>query len=338
MKYRVLGQTGIKVSVFSYGSWITFTQLAQKEINKLVEYAFENGINQFDTAEVYAAGQVEEKLGDALQQLAINREKYLISTKVFWGGPASTECGLTRKHIIEGCNRSLQRLKLDYIDFYSCHRPDKHTPILETIIAMNMLIQQGKILYWGTSEWPNELIIEAYHLAYAHHLIGPSVEQFEYNLFCREKGEQHFPALQKKIGIGACAVMPFACGILAGRYNEFIPSDSRASLTTYPYFKNIITTEEGKNKIIIARKLADLANKFDISLTQLVLYWCLANQAISTIILGTTKIPQLAENLQTLKLLDHQSNNEMINEVNSILNNTPMEFAEPSYEEVVAES
>jgi voltage-dependent potassium channel beta subunit len=339
MQHRILGNTGLKVSQLSYGSWITFTQLDQQAIIALLETAFMRGVNFFDTAEVYAEGQVENKLGDALKKLSIPREKYLLCTKVFWGGPCILENGLTRKHIMEGCHRSLARLKVDYLDFYLCHRPDLNTPIIETVIAMNTLIQQGKIIYWGTSEWPNELLIEAYYTAKLNNLIPPSLEQFEYNLFSRERGEVLFPTIQAKTGMGACATMPLACGILAGRYNENIPQNSRASLNNYPCFSNMIESNEGKNKILIAKKLKTVAEDFGITLPQLMLNWCLRNTPIASVIVGTTQLTQLKENLDSLDLIvKNRIPISAGNEIDIIMGNKPILNQEPSYAEVIAES
>lgn len=337
MHYRLLGKTGLKVSAFGYGSWITFAQMEDMQVAELIEYAFDQGINFFDTAEVYGEGLAETKLGAALNQLSLPREKYSLCSKVFWGGNSATECGLTRKHIIEGCHKSLKRLKLDYLDMYLCHRPDPNVPVIETVIAMNMLINQGKIFYWGTSEWPNELILEAYHLAQQHHLIPPSLEQLEYSLVCRERMEASFVSVQDKTGIGVTTTMPLACGILAGRYNRGIPQDSRANSQSHPCFKDMIQSPEGKQKIDLAIKLENFAAELGVSLPQLALYWCLSNKRVSSVILGTNKLAQLKNNIETLELFTKLAP-MILSEIDHLLGNKPASVYEPSYAEVIAES
>ncbi|HLB42030.1 MAG TPA: aldo/keto reductase [Gammaproteobacteria bacterium] len=339
MHYHYLGRTGLKVSTFSLGTWITFNNhLSSEDAERLIDYAFHQGINLFDTAEIYGEGRVETILGRIFHSLKIPRERFLLCTKVFWGGNHPTEIGLNRKHLFEGCHRSLKRLQVDYIDLYLCHRPDPHTSIEETVIGMNLLIQQGKILYWGTSEWPNELIFEAYSIAKQLHLLPPSIEQFEYNMFCRENGEKNYPLIFQKTGIGNLITMPLANGILAGRYNASAPVNSRATLATHPYFNNVINSEGGKNKISIAIQLEPIAQKLGLTLAQLVLCWCLENKYINSIILGVSKISQLQENLQTLSLINDLLKQQTMVDIENILNNKPIKTYEPTYAEVVAES
>ncbi len=339
MLYRFLGQTGIKVGVFSYGTWLTFNKLDHQTMVTLIELAYENGINFFDTAEIYGEGQVEVKLGKVLRQLSFSRSRYMVSTKVFWGGPHPTECGLSRKHIYDGCHQSLKRLQVDYIDFYSCHRPDRNTPIEETVIAMNNLIHQGKILYWGTSEWPKEAILEAYHIAKQNHLIPPSVEQFEYNMFCNEMADVLSLDRQNKIHIGTCTTMPLACGILAGQYNNGIPNESRVKKIQSDYFNQLVQSDKGKSKITIAKKLESIAQDMQMTLAQLALYWCLQNKKINTIILGASKPYQLIENLGTLDFFSKQVVPEnVLKKMNSLLTIQDKEYDEPTYAEVALES
>lgn len=339
MRYRLIGETGLKVSLFSYGTWIAFNELTFSQRCNLLSYLIDHGVNLFDTAEVYGQGLSESNLGESIVTLSVAREKYILSSKVFWGGSSPTESGLHRKHIVEGCNLSLRRLKVDYLDLYICHRPDTETSISETVIAMNMLIQQGKILYWGTSEWPVSAIIEAFYFAKINHLIPPSVEQFEYNMFCQSKGELDIPYLSRKIGIGSMATMPLATGILAGRYNQGIPDNSRASLEQYSCFKAILQSEEGRSKVDFAINLEKIAKKIGITLPQLVLCWCVSNNNISTFILGSKSINQLEENLNTLVLLE---NNELQSEILTMLSEyvqkQQTEFRNPDYTDVVAES
>ena len=340
MLYKTFGRTGIKVSAFSLGSWITFDRsLKKSKINDCMSYAFDQGVNLFDTAEVYGEGKVESIMGKALKELQLPRDAFTLCTKVFWGGAAPTQMGLHRKHIIEGCNNSLKRLSADYIDFYLCHRPDPYTPIEETVIAMNLLINQGKILYWGTSEWPNHLIIEAYHVAKAMNLVPPSIEQFQYNLFYREKGEKVIPEICEKIGLGTMVTMPLASGILAGRYNHNIPTDSRANLASYPYFKDVLTSEEGQAKLAKAKKMEIIAKELNVSQAQLALAWCLLNPNMHTTLLGASSLSQLEQNLASLKFINNGGiTAPMLEAIESIFQNKPIPNYEPSYEEVISGS
>lgn len=338
MQYRILGRTGLKVSTFSLGSWITFYELlSQAQVNSLMSFAIESGINFFDTAELYGQGEAESVMGKALKILNHPRDHYLICSKVFWGGPQYTQLGLHRKHIIEGCERSLKRLQLDYLDIYLCHRPDPNTSVEETVIAMNLLINQGKILYWGTSEWPEALLLEAYYCAKQMHMIGPSVEQFEYNLFCRHKAEVVIPALNEKLGLGSMITMPLARGLLTGRYNQTIEHTNRALLQSHTDFRDELNSAQGQEKIEKVKKLSIIAEQIGCSMTQLSLAWCFLNQSVHTVILGTSTMQQLKENLSSLDVVNRlQNDTALISAIEDCIANKPPMAFQPSYAQVVA--
>ena len=224
MEYRRLGKSGLRVSELSYGSWVTFSfQLDKAKAKKTMKHAYDAGINFFDNAEVYAAGESEKIMGAALKELGLKRDTYTVSSKVFFGGQLVTQRGLNAKHIRDGCDAALKRLRLDYLDLFFCHRPDFHTPVEETVRAMDVLVKQGKILYWGTSEWPADRIREAYLIAYKYGLTPPSMEQPEYNMFNRMKLEKEYLALFDSEGMGTTIWSPLASGVLTGKYNNGIP-------------------------------------------------------------------------------------------------------------------
>lgn len=337
MKYRLLGNTGIQCSVFAFGSWVNIgTKLNVDETLKLLDYSFNHGINLIDTAEIYAQGRAEEIIGDALTKLKYPRSNYLLCTKVFWGGKALTANGLNRKHIRDACDNSLKKLKVDYIDFYLCHRLDYHTPIIETVLAMNLLIKQGKILFWGTSEWEIEQVLEAYYLAKTNNLIGPSLEQFEYNMFCRQKAEISYRLLLEKTGIGALTTMPLCYGILTGKYSDTIPYDSRANISTQQWLKNYLKSEEGCKRIEVTKELVKLANNYSITMPQLAFAWILKNKYLSSILLGVSSVNQLDENIKSLEYVS-LINNTLEKEIELLLLNKPIEpeRSVATYNEVV---
>ncbi|WP_044557957.1 potassium channel beta subunit family protein [Halobacteriovorax marinus] len=323
MTYRRLGNSGLFLSSFSLGSWVTFKN--QVNLNGAIEmmsYAYDQGINFFDNAEVYADGLSEEIMGDALKKLNWSRDSYLVSSKVFWGGDKPTQKGLNRKHVIEGCNNALKRFKLDYLDLYYCHRPDVDTPIIETLRAMDTLIQQGKILYWGTSEWSSEQITEAYTLAERYHLTPPTVEQPQYNLLHRERVEREYSPLYEKYGMGTTTWSPLSSGILTGKYGQGIPEGSRLSLEKFSWLKEMYDTPEGKVKLKIANELHELAIKKGLTLTHLSLAWCLKNQNVSSVILGASRLEQLEDNLKALDFI-HLLDDELMESIEVITNNRP---------------
>ena len=323
MEYRRLGRSGLKVSSLSFGSWVTFSfQLDKAKAKKTMKHAYDAGINFFDNAEVYAAGESEKIMGDALKELDLRRDTYIVSSKVFFGGQAVTQRGLNTKHIRDGCDAALKRLKLDYLDLFFCHRPDFHTPVEETVRAMDVLIKQGKILYWGTSEWPADRIREAYLVAYKYGLTPPSMEQPQYNMFHRSKLEKEYLGLFDSEGMGTTIWSPLASGILTGKYNNGIPAGSRMSLPDYKFLRDNLESKEGANNIKKVVRLSKISDKLGISMAQLSIAWCLKNKNVSTVILGATNTKQLDENLSSI---DHKEllDDEIMNEIDEILDNKP---------------
>lgn len=319
MEYRRLGKSGLKVSVFSFGSWVTFSnQLNEKAATELMEYAYDNGINFFDNAEIYANGNSEIIMGKILKKTGWSRDTYILSSKVFWGGEKPTQIGLSRKHITDGCHAALKRLQVEYIDLFFCHRPDPETPIEETVRAMDVLIQQGKVLYWGTSEWEAEQITEAYEIAEKFNLTPPTMEQPEYNLFNRGKIEKDYLPLYKEYGLGTTIWSPLASGLLTGKYNHGFPSNSRVYVKGYEWLKEQFESEETIQKIGKVKELQPIAERLEISLTQLALGYCLKNPNVSTIILGASKKEQLKENLGTLSIVD-KITDSTIKDINKVL-------------------
>ena len=323
MEYRNLGKSGLRVSELSYGSWVTFSiQLDKAKAKKTMKYAYDKGINFFDNAEAYASGASEKIMGEVLSDLGLKRDTYIVSSKVFWGGQAVTQRGLNSKHIRDACDSALKRLQVDYLDMYFCHRPDFHTPVEETVRAMDVLVKQGKILYWGTSEWSADRIREAYSIAYQYGLTPPSMEQPQYNMFHREKLEKEYLGLFSSEGLGTTIWSPLASGILTGKYNEGIPKGSRMTLPDYKFLRDGLESKKGAENIKKVIKLSKIAEKLDISMAQLSIAWCLKNKNVSTVILGATTTKQLDENIQAaenVRLLD----DKVMNSIEKILKNRP---------------
>jgi len=323
MDYRRLGKSGLKVSEFSFGSWVTFgKQVDGGDAKTLMQAAYDAGINFFDNAEGYEQGNSEALMGDALKELGWGRDTYIVSSKVFWGGSKPTQKGLSRKHVTDACNAALKRLKVDYLDLYFCHRPDVDTPIEETVRAMDALITQGKILYWGTSEWNAQQLTEAYGVARTYGLTPPTMEQPQYNIFERRKVEGDFLPLYDLFGLGTTIWSPLASGILTGKYLEGVPNDSRLNLPGYEWLKERWSTPEGREKQAHVRELADLAAEIGISLTHLSLLWCLANPHVSTVILGASRLSQLEDNLAALAHKDKVTP-EIMARIDDIVGNKP---------------
>ncbi|MEY3585771.1 MAG: hypothetical protein RLZZ243_835 [Bacteroidota bacterium] len=322
MEYTNLGKSGLQISRLSLGSWLTFgKQIGDDVAERLMDIAYENGINFFDNAEIYARGKSEEVMGAILKKKNWSRDSYIVSSKVFFGngGQLPTQKGLSRKHIVEACEQALNRFQLDYLDLFLCHRPDKQTPIEETVWSMHQLIMQGKILYWGTSEWSAQEIMEAHMFAKQNHLIGPIVEQPEYNMFTRQKVEVEFSQVYKTVGLGTTIWSPLASGILSGKYNKDFPSDTRLGMEGMDWLKEKNLTAE---RIDVVKKLSAMAGDLDMSLPVLGLAWCLKNPNVSTVILGASKEYQLTENLKSLEAKEKLSV-EVMEQIELILSNKP---------------
>jgi voltage-dependent potassium channel beta subunit len=303
MEYRRLGKSGLQLSTLSFGSWVSFNKQIDDTIaDELMGIAYDNGINFFDNAEVYASGESEKMMGRVLQKKNWDRSSFIISSKVFFGWRSKmnkpNQTGLSRKHVIEACNEALGRLHVDYLDLFFCHRPDKKTPIEETVWAMNILLQQGKILYWGTSEWSGVEILEAHRVATQHHLISPVMEQPQYNLFERNKIENEFLMIYDTVGLGTTIWSPLASGLLTGKYNAGIPEKSRFALEGFNWLSERWMVEDKLKKV---KKLSDLAAKLDVSTAALSIAWCISNPRVTTAILGATKKEQLLDNLTALE-------------------------------------
>ena len=321
MNYRRLGKTGLKISELSYGSWVTFSfQVGLDEASKLMNLAYENGVNFFDNAEAYASGESEVIMGNVLKKYGWSRDSYIISSKVFWGGEKPTQRGLNHKHVVDACHAALKRLQLDYLDLYFCHRPDPETPIEETVRAMHTLIMQGKICYWGTSEWSAEEIKEAYKISKDLGLTPPSMEQPQYNMFEREKMENEYKQLFETEKMGTTIWSPLASGFLTGKYLKGMPDNTRTSLKNYKFIKDSFESEEYKIRHKKVEELQNLAAKTNIPLTNLAIGWCLKNNNVSTVILGASQTKQLAQNLETLNYVD-SINDEVMAKIENILQN-----------------
>ncbi|HVI55002.1 MAG TPA: aldo/keto reductase [Luteibacter sp.] len=303
MEYRRLGSTGLKVSALSYGAWVTFgRQVGRSDARELIAFAYDNGVNFFDNAETYNAGDAERLMGDVIADLRLPRDAYAVSSKVYFGAvtdPKPTQRGLSRKHVFDACHQALERLRVDYLDLYFCHRPDPETPVLETVFAMDTLVRQGKVLYWGTSEWPAEQIAEAHRVARENHLVGPSMEQPQYNLLHRERVEVEYAPLYEQYGMGTTIWSPLASGLLTGKYNDGVPDDSRLGHADYAWLRDALLEDDGA-KLKTVRALAPIAAELGMSLARFSLAWCLKNPHVSTVILGASKKAQLEENLKAL--------------------------------------
>ena len=324
MEYRRMGKTGLQLSVLSYGSWVTFhKQIDDSIADELMGIAYDHGVNFFDNAEVYAAGQSELLMGRVLKKKNWDRTSYTVSSKAFfgWRGKQNkpNQTGLSRKHLTEACHEALQRLQLDYLDIFFCHRPDKNVPIEEVVWTMNILIQQGKILYWGTSEWSAAEIMEAHRAAAQYGLIGPSVEQPQYNLLERDKMEYEYLMIFKTVGMGTTIWSPLASGLLTGKYNQGIPENSRFALQGFDWLKDRWMVDDKLDKV---RQLGELAAELDTSTATLSIAWCVANPNVTTAILGATKKEQLLENLKALDVLPKLDGN-MLARIDEIMKTRP---------------
>jgi voltage-dependent potassium channel beta subunit len=307
MTYRRLGRSGLKVSVFSFGSWVTFGPQVRDDLAvDCLNAAYEGGVNFFDNAEAYSAGESEEIMGKAIAELGWPRHSYVLSTKVFWGlhDVPNMRNTLNRKYLLQAVDGSLERLGVDFVDLVFCHRADPETPIEETVWAMSDVVSSGKALYWGTSEWSADEIRAAWEIAERHHLRKPVMEQPQYNLFNRRRVEEEYARLYEDIGLGLTTWSPLASGMLTGKYLEGIPEGSRASLPGYEWLKAGLNDEARNAKV---RSLGRIAGELGCSLSQLSLAWCASNPHVSTVITGASKLEQVHENLGALDVLDQLS-------------------------------
>ncbi len=308
MQYRRLGTSGLQLSALSFGAWATFgKQVGRSAARELIAAAWDHGINYFDNAETYANGVAEEVMGDVIADLRLPRDGFCVSSKVFFGAqdkPRPTQRGLSRKHVFDACHAALKRLRVDYLDLYFCHRPDPDTPIEETVRAMDALVAQGKVMYWGTSEWSAPQIREAHKIARARHLQGPTMEQPQYNLFHRERVELEYAPLYAEYGMGTTIWSPLASGLLTGKYNDGIPPDSRLAQADYAWLQEDVFGGEGAPRIAAAKRFTALAKDLGVVPAALAVAWCLQNPHVSTVMLGASRADQLLQNLEALALCE----------------------------------
>jgi voltage-dependent potassium channel beta subunit len=326
MEYRRLGKSGLQVSLLSLGSWVTFSN--QVNVDSAVDMmaaAFDGGMNFFDNAEAYAAGQSETIMGEALKKLGWRRDSYIVSSKVFWGSvqnPKPTQVGLSRKHVTEAAHQAMQRLQVDYLDLYFCHRPDPNTPVEETVRAMSDLVAQGKVLYWGTSQWTASQIMEAYSVARQYNLVPPTMEQPEYNMFTREKIEMDYLRLFREIGLGTTIFSPLATGLLTGKYNDGIPEGSRLTLPGYEWLRDRLTGPAGEKKLQQVKQLSAIAAELGTNMPRLALAWAAKNPNVSTVITGASRVDQVLDNLKALDVLPLLTP-DVMQKIEDILGNKP---------------
>ena len=320
MKYKRLGSAGIKLSELSLGAWVTYGgQVGEDMATKCMAKAFELGVNFYDNAEAYAHGNAEVVMGNVIKKLGWTRSDIVVSSKVFWGGEGPNDQGLSRKHVYEACRRSLKRLQLDYLDLFFCHRPDPNTPIEETVRAMDDLVHQGLILYWGTSEWTAADIMRAHAIARELGMTPPQMEQPQYNMFHRERVEKEYLPLYREIGLGTTIWSPLASGLLTGKYNAGIPSGSRASLPGYEWIRDNVITPEKVSKV---RKLEPIAKELGCTMAQLGLAWTRRNDDVSTVITGATTPEQVGENMASLEYVSALTP-DVLTRIDGIFENKP---------------
>jgi len=306
MHYRRLGNSGLQVSALSFGAWLTFgRQVDRAQARELIALAWDQGINFFDNAEVYGHGEAERAMGEALRGLGLPRDGYCVSSKVCFGAvehPLPTQRGLSRKHVAEACHAALRRLQVDYLDLYYCHRPDPDTPVEETVWAMDTLVRQGKVLYWGTSEWPAARIREAAAIATRYHLHGPTMEQPQYNLLHRQRVELEYAPLYAELGLGATTWSPLASGLLTGKYDDGVAAGTRLGQPGNEALRRSVLGEAGERRQARARRYAAVAAELGEKPAPLAIAWCLRNPHVSSVILGASRPEQLRENLTALDL------------------------------------
>ena len=322
MEYRRLGRSGLKLSALSYGAWVTFSnQLDEERAKECMTTAYDAGVNFFDNAEAYAGGKAETLMGAVLKSAGWRRESYVVSTKVFWGGDGPNDKGLSHKHVIEGVHAALRRLQLDYVDLCFCHRPDPDTPIEETVRAMDILVRQGKVFYWGTSEWSAAEIALAVGIAKQHGLTPPVMEQPQYNLLWRRRVEREYSALYRDLGYGTTIWSPLASGLLTGKYNDGIPAGSRLDQPTLGWLKEAVMDPARIEKV---KLLAPVAGDLGATMAQLAIAWCLKNEHVSTVITGASRKEQVTENLGALEVVKKLTP-ELMKRIDLLLGNAPLE-------------
>jgi len=322
MQYQRLGKSGLQVSRLSLGSWLTFgKQIDDKVAEKMMGLAYDRGVNFFDNAEIYARGKSETVMGKIFKKMKWERSSFIVSSKVFFGdgGKKPNQTGLSRKHVFEACDAALKRLQVDYLDLYFCHRPDKNTPIEETVLAMNHLIQQGKVLYWGTSEWSAQEIMEAHMVAKDYKLIGPTMEQPQYNMFHRRRVEVEYARIYETVGLGTTIWSPLGSGVLTNKYLDKFPEGTRLSIEGLEWLKDRSLTPERLEKV---RKISKIAAELNTSTPKLAIAWCLKNPNVSSVILGASKVKQLEETLSSLDVVPLLTD-EVMAEIESVLDNKP---------------
>ena len=306
MHYRRLGATGLQLSALSFGAWMTFgRQVGRGQARELIAQAWDHGINFFDNAEAYANGEAERVMGDVIADLRLPRDGYCVSSKVFFGAaedPRPTQRGLSRKHVVEACHAALQRLRVEHLDLYYCHRPDPDTPLVETVAAMDLLVRQGKVLYWGTSEWPESLIREAARIARSNYLAAPVVEQPQYNLLHRERVELEYAPLYSELGLGTTIWSPLASGLLTGKYTDGIHREGRLALPDAGWLQRLVVGNSEERRLQRAQRFVQVATQLGEKPAPLAIAWCLRNPHVSSVILGASGTGQLQENLAALEL------------------------------------
>jgi voltage-dependent potassium channel beta subunit len=325
MKYRRLGKAGVKVSELSFGSWLTFgNQISDDVAEALMRKSYDSGVNFFDNAEVYAGGRSELVMGKILKKVGWPRDTWLVSSKVFFGAAPEpkkpNQYGLSRKHVFEACHDALRRLQVDYLDFFFCHRPDSETPIEETVRVMSDLIAQGKVLYWGTSEWSAEEIIQACAVAAQFNLVPPTMEQPQYSLLVRERVEKEYARLYPEIGLGTTVWSPLASGLLTGKYKGGIPKETRLAFEENKWLRDYFLSDE---KLAKVSELAAVASDLGISQAVLAIAWCLRNPNVSTVILGASKEPQLEETLTASEAAE-KITPDVVERIEQLLQNNPL--------------
>jgi voltage-dependent potassium channel beta subunit len=322
MNYRRLGKSGLQLSELSFGAWVTFgQQISDETAEQLMTVAYDSGVNLFDNAEAYANGRAETIMGQILKRRGWQRDTFVVSSKVFWGGNLPNQEGLSRKHVSEACHAALRRLQVEHLDLYFCHRPDPNTPIEETVRAMTDLIRQGKVLYWGTSEWSAEQITEAHRIARELLLEPPTMEQPQYNMFHRDKVEREFAPLYRDFGLGATVWSPLASGLLTGKYNHGVPADSRVAMPMYQWLQETFQLND-QRALEKVQQLAIVARDLGATLPKLALAWCLKNPHVSTVITGASKPEQVRENMTAPEFVACLDQTAM-QRIESILQNSP---------------